>query len=287
MAYFSDVEKAKCVLQFEQNHSATLARRWFRTNYRKEAPARISIYKWHKSFAETGCICAKKNNSGRRPSGETVERVLASFLCSPQKSTRRASRELGDVSHITVWRVLLKRLSFRSHKFQLLQELKPNDRPHRETFLPTCWTASKRKICFWTKLFSMTRLPFTCQGRWIAIIWGSQNPHQVVEHVRDSPKVNVFCAVSRTQVYGPFFFAEATVTGHRVPRYAGALPCSTFGCKQRDLATRWGPAPLSQGYDAVPEPNIPGKMDRSWWPHSLANQIIRSDTHGLLILGIC
>jgi hypothetical protein len=27
------------------------------------------------------------------------------------------------------------------------------------------------------------------------IIWGSQNPHQVVEYVRDSPKVNVFCAV--------------------------------------------------------------------------------------------
>jgi hypothetical protein len=46
------------------------------------------------------------------------------------------------------------------------------------------------------------------------IIWGSQNPHQVVEHVRDSPKVNVFCAVHRTQVYRPFFFAEATVTGH-------------------------------------------------------------------------
>jgi hypothetical protein len=46
------------------------------------------------------------------------------------------------------------------------------------------------------------------------IIWGSQNPHQVVEHVRDSPKVNVFCSVSRTQVYGQFFFAEITVTGH-------------------------------------------------------------------------
>jgi hypothetical protein len=46
------------------------------------------------------------------------------------------------------------------------------------------------------------------------IIWELQNPHQVVEHVRDSPKVTVFCAVSRTQVYGPFFFAETTVTSH-------------------------------------------------------------------------
>jgi hypothetical protein len=56
---------SKCVLQFEQNHSATLVQRWFHRNYGKEAPMRKSIYKWHKSFAETGCICAKKNNSGR------------------------------------------------------------------------------------------------------------------------------------------------------------------------------------------------------------------------------
>ena len=33
-----------------------------------------------------------------------------------------------------------------------------------------------------------------------------------MEHVRDSPKVNVFCAVSLCKVYGPFFFVETTVT---------------------------------------------------------------------------
>jgi hypothetical protein len=43
-------------------------------------------------------------------------------------------------------------------------------------------------------------------------IWGSENPHACVEH-RDSPKVNVFCAISSQKVYGPFFFAEETVTG--------------------------------------------------------------------------
>jgi hypothetical protein len=46
------------------------------------------------------------------------------------------------------------------------------------------------------------------------ITWRSQNQHQVFKHVRYSPKVSVFSAVSRTQVYGPLFFAEATVTGH-------------------------------------------------------------------------
>ena len=34
-----------------------------------------------------------------------------------------------------------------------------------------------------------------------------------VEHQRDSPKVNVFCAISSQKVYGSFFFAEETVTG--------------------------------------------------------------------------
>ena len=44
-------------------------------------------------------------------------------------------------------------------------------------------------------------------------IWGSENPHVYVEHRRDSPKVNVFCAISSQKVYGPFFFAEEPVTG--------------------------------------------------------------------------
>ena len=34
-----------------------------------------------------------------------------------------------------------------------------------------------------------------------------------VERQRDSPKVNVFCAISSQKVYGSFFFAEQTVTG--------------------------------------------------------------------------
>jgi hypothetical protein len=39
---------------------------------------------------------------------------------SPQKSTWRTSSELGYISHMTVWRVLRKRLSFRQYKSQLM-----------------------------------------------------------------------------------------------------------------------------------------------------------------------
>jgi hypothetical protein len=44
-------------------------------------------------------------------------------------------------------------------------------------------------------------------------IWGTEQPHAQIEHQRDSPKINVFCAVSREKVHGPFFFPDATVTG--------------------------------------------------------------------------
>ena len=43
-------------------------------------------------------------------------------------------------------------------------------------------------------------------------IWGEENPHATIEHERNSPKVNVFCAISKNHVHGPFFF-EGNVTG--------------------------------------------------------------------------
>ena len=40
----------------------------------------------------------------------------------------------------------------------------------------------------------------------------TKSPQEALEYERDSPKVNVFCALSQTKVYGLFFFAENTVT---------------------------------------------------------------------------
>jgi hypothetical protein len=55
-------------------------------------------------------------------------------------------------------------------------------------------------------------------------IWGTDNLREMVEHVRDSPNGNVFCAVSHTKVYGPFFFHENTLTGRITST------CSVSGC---------------------------------------------------------
>jgi hypothetical protein len=43
-------------------------------------------------------------------------------------------------------------------------------------------------------------------------IWGSENPHALMEHVRDSPNVNVWCGIMSDRTVGPFFFHKITIT---------------------------------------------------------------------------
>jgi hypothetical protein len=52
-------------------------------------------------------------------SEESVERMKESFLSSPKKSVRHASREL-EMSTMTVWRVLRKRLEMKPYRLYLV-----------------------------------------------------------------------------------------------------------------------------------------------------------------------
>jgi hypothetical protein len=44
-------------------------------------------------------------------------------------------------------------------------------------------------------------------------IWADEKPPNFLEWEQDTPKVNVWLGMTQSKVYGPFFFAEATVTG--------------------------------------------------------------------------
>ncbi|GBL86107.1 hypothetical protein AVEN_22696-1 [Araneus ventricosus] len=84
-------------------------------------------------FPETGCLCKGKITGRRRVSEEIAERVRQSFVRSPQKSTVRASRELG-IPQKTLWNVLRRRLHFKPYRLQLLQHLTPDDYARRFDF---------------------------------------------------------------------------------------------------------------------------------------------------------
>ncbi|PNF28849.1 hypothetical protein B7P43_G04437 [Cryptotermes secundus] len=130
------------------------------------------------------------------------------------KSTRSASRELR-LSQTTVWHVLRRWLVYKPHHLQLLQALRANDKVKRVEFCDRMPKNMEDELFLLRVIFS-DETTFHLSGkvnRHNVRIWGLQNPHVTLERVRDSPKVNVFCAVSLTEVYGHFSFDENTVTG--------------------------------------------------------------------------
>ena len=103
---------------------------------------------------------------------------------------------------------------FIPYKLQLHQVLSVGDKQVRANF---CTEMQERFEVddFADRLIFSDEATFHVSGKvrqhsvWI---WGTENPHAIIEHVRDLPKVNIFCAVSK-MVYRQFFFIERTVTG--------------------------------------------------------------------------
>ena len=209
-------QKAFCVLRFNKCESAITVQRDFRRTYGTEAPTAQSIRRWHQTFQESGCLCAQKRSGRPRTSDENIERVRQSFVQSPQKSTRRAGLEL-DLPHSTVWRVLRRRLTLKAYRIQLLQALLPDDKQKRIDFCNFISEKQEENESFVSRIVFSDEATFHLSGkvnRHNVRIWALEQPHATVEHQRDSPKINVFCAISRKKVYGPFFFEENTVTGN-------------------------------------------------------------------------
>lgn len=211
---FTQPEKAFCVLEFAKTESWTVVQRAFRRKFGKEPPKRKSIVRWHGKFITDGCLCPAKRTGRPSTSEDVIEQVRTAFQRSPRKSIRRASREL-QCPTTTVWRVLRRRLHMTPYKLQLVQQLKDTDKPARRDFC----IAMQQKMeddGFDDRLVFSDEATFHVNGKvnkHNTRIWGTENPHELLEHQRDSPKVTVFCAMSKKAVYGPFFFERATVNG--------------------------------------------------------------------------
>ena len=116
----------------------------------------------------------------------------------------------------TMWRILLKSLVFKPNHIQMVQKLSDEDHRRRLDFCLQLQDIMSSDDHFLEKVQFSGEATFHVSGtvnRRNVRIWGSENPHAYVEHQCDSPTVDVFCAISGQKVYGPFFFAEETVTG--------------------------------------------------------------------------
>lgn len=207
-------QKAFCVLHFVEHESVVSVQQAFRRQFNNDPSSPNSIRRWYQQFQTTGCLC--KGKSAGRPcvSKESVEQVRQSFLPRPKKSVHCASREL-EMSSMTVWRVLRKRLLMKPHRLHLLQLLKPTVHIDRSNFCIKMQDAITEEGFLDRVVFS-DESTFHISGKvnkHNVRIWGTENPLEIVQHERASPKINVFCAKSTQKVYGPFFFCEDTVMG--------------------------------------------------------------------------
>jgi hypothetical protein len=89
-------EKSFCVLEYHTSKSLFTVQRAFRAKYVKDPPTDKTIRAWYKQFPETGCLCKQKSSGRPLTAEDDVERVRASFLHSPKKSTGTAGKELSN-----------------------------------------------------------------------------------------------------------------------------------------------------------------------------------------------
>lgn len=209
---FSGEQKAFCVLDFHSNQCLAETKRHFRTKFKIPPPTDKTLKKWYSRFSKTGCLCEQKRSGRPKTNEDSVEMIRSTFLNSPQKSIRRGSLEVA-MCPTTVWRVLRKRLLFKPFRLQMLQALIPTDLPKRESFCSDMLQKmqnenfSKNLIFSDESTFHLTGKVNTHNVR----IWGTENPNAIIEIQRDSAKINVFCAISRQKVYGPYFFDGLTI----------------------------------------------------------------------------
>jgi len=209
--------KVQCMLQLAQLKSVTHVQRRARREWNVDPPTCKSIYEWDKTLRETGSLIS---HTGKHPkqhvTEETVDRVRESFSRSPCKSNRQASTELG-VPDSTVHNIVHKHLHLRAYNRQLLHYIKPDDLRKRTDFAVEMLSRPEENDNYLDLVLFSDESTFHVCGkvnRHNCRIWDSENPHQVIEYERDTPKLNVWLGLHKHGVIGPFFFTESTVTGH-------------------------------------------------------------------------
>ena len=214
MKPLTEAQKAKCVLFMHETKSPSAVQRKFRSLYNtKDAPSRAYIKKWYDEFQERGNMLGSP--TGRKPLQDiTVQNVKTLFEASPKTSVRQGAREL-NLTPSAVHKTLRKTLRFYPYKIKLVHAMKPEDGPARVRFAGTMLENVAEDDSYLNNISFSDEATFHVSGivnRHNVRIWGIENPRAYLEQERNSPKVNVWCALLHNRVIGPFFFTEQTVT---------------------------------------------------------------------------
>jgi hypothetical protein len=102
-------------------------------------------------------------------------------------------------------------------------------------------------------------------------IWRCENPHVVLEHERDTPKINVWFGLMKSRVIGPVFH-EATLTSKNVPGHDWEFWCWP-NPPRINVSASWRSHRLPQWSSRFLESNISWPVNRKRRAHCLASQV--------------
>lgn len=187
-------------------------------------PHRKTVSRIVSKFEETGSVKDRPADIHARSvrNQESVQRVREDVSDHPETSIRRRSRQLG-IPSTSLHRILHEDLHNRAYKVQLVQELKPTDHQARRDFADRMLEVSAENPEFFDKILFSDEAHFQLNGyvnSQNCRIWGSENPHAIVQRSLKPPRVTVWCGFSAKGVIGPYFFEDeegktVTVTGLR------------------------------------------------------------------------
>jgi hypothetical protein len=136
-----------------------------------------------------------KGHTPDRPSTsqDDAERIRVAFQRRPKRSVRHVSCQL-QIPKSTLRDVVHRRLNLRAYKIPLVQDIQPCDKPQSVNFVTFMLEQLTADDSYLQKILFSDEATLHTHGvanRHNCGIWGSENPHALMEHVRDIPKVNV------------------------------------------------------------------------------------------------
>ncbi|KAJ4427115.1 hypothetical protein ANN_24731 [Periplaneta americana] len=127
---------------------------------------------------------------------------------------RYVHHKLAKIPKSTVHDILHKRLKLRAYKLPLLHCIQLNDRRLTQNFVTEILQRIDENPSYLDEVIFSDDATFHKVNHHNCCLWGSENPHAVVEYQRDTEKVNVWMGLMHKAIIGSFFFLEKTVTGH-------------------------------------------------------------------------
>mgnify|MGYP001047299604 CR=1 FL=1 len=207
--------RIKIVLLMAKFDSATVVKRKLSAEFGKNTPGLTCIKDTFERFCETGTV-EDRERSGR-PSEITEEKIeeVTDVLENQSQTSVRSVATACSLSRTTTHRIMTEYLLLKPYKVQFVQQLYEEDFQDRVEMCKTLISMLANHD-IQENLFFSDEATFYLDGlvnKHNIRYWSESNPHATIETVMKSPKVNVWCAMSKNQLIGPFFFEDDTVNG--------------------------------------------------------------------------